>query len=519
MATQSSAATARDLDRESELHYDPHAYNAVIRAAPGDVDASIAPRAIRGRIPPELRGGTYLLNGPGLVELGGRLMHPFDGHGYVRAIRLTDEGGAAMRARFVDTMAYRIESQEQALRFRGIGTLVAEPSLLGGGFLDNLRAPLGKNVANTAVHAWAGRILALWEGGLPHALDPGSLRTRGEESFAGAIAAPFLAHTRVDRPRGRLCGLSARPGARSTALTFTELDVHGQLVARSERTLPEFTILHDFAITRSYYVVFAAAMRPDLGRFLRVKLGLGAMIGAIDLDRPRPSTIYFFPRDGVGPAIVAPLDRTWMSVHHAGAHEVADEDGAATAVILDTCLFDHFEFGREFGYQGTTRPLDPRCSPAVTQQLSRVTVDLRDRRAEVVPLSPWSIDFPRIHPDRDGQRCRFVYGATVAVPGRRFPFDALIRVDVDAALAGDEAASTIWSPGGGRLCGEPVFAPRPGARAEDDGWVIAMIYDGAAGESTLVILDAAELAAGPVAEVPMGCLLPYGFHGSWEPTL
>src|SRR5690606_39350821 len=130
-----------------------------------------APRAIRGRIPAELRGGTYLLNGPGLVELGGRLMHPFDGHGYVRAIRLTDEGGAAMRARFVDTMAYRIESQEQALRFRGIGTLVAEPSLLGGDFLDNLRAPLGKNVAITAVHARAGRILALWEGGLPHAVE------------------------------------------------------------------------------------------------------------------------------------------------------------------------------------------------------------------------------------------------------------------------------------------------------------------------------------------------------------
>jgi all-trans-8'-apo-beta-carotenal 15,15'-oxygenase len=44
-----------------------------------------------------------------------------------------------------------------------------------------------KNVANTNIIYWAGRLLALWEGGLPHRLEADSLRTLGTYTFKGAI--------------------------------------------------------------------------------------------------------------------------------------------------------------------------------------------------------------------------------------------------------------------------------------------------------------------------------------------
>ena len=42
--------------------------------------------------------------------------------------------------------------------------------------------------------------------------------------------------------------------------------------------------------------------------------------------------------------------------------------------------------------------------------------------------------------------------------------------------------------------------PRPGkgaAHAEDDGWVLALVYDAASDASNVTVLDARDLSAGP----------------------
>jgi carotenoid cleavage dioxygenase len=56
----------------------------------------------------------------------------------------------------------------------------------------------------------------------------------------------------------------------------------------------------------------------------------------------------------------------------------------------------------------------------------------------------------------------------------------------------------------------------PGA-AEDEGWLLAFVYDAARDGSDLVILDAADVTAKPVASVPLPQRVPFGFHGSWLP--
>ncbi len=501
-------------------HYDLEAYNAVIRARAADQDRHLPSDAIRGSIPEALRGGTYLLNGPGLLELGGRVMHPFDGHGFVRALRFGEGGEVRYQGRFVDTMAYRVEASEGVIRYRGLGTMVAEPNLLRGGFLENIRAPMGKDVANTAIVSWAGRLLALWEGGLPHVLDPETLETLGVESFGSSIEAPFLAHVRIDHPRGRMVGLRPRPGPKETKLSLYEIDGEGRLYSRRDLAIPGFTVIHDFAITERYYVVFAAAMRPDVRAFLRAKVGLGTLIDAAQLDRSRPSTVYLIPREGGGPAVPVSLGRPLFAVHHASARDLLGPDGRSIAVVFDSCCFEDFEFGREFGYQGPDRPLAPEIGED-GQYLWRFRLDVAGGQAAGTKLSPWCVDFPRVHPERDGYGCRYVYGATNEAPGVTYPFTALLRVDTASAEGSSDPreASTVWSPGEGRLCGEPVFAPDPSGSEEDGGWLVAMTYDGdpSVSRSTLCILDAARIEEGPVAEIDLGELLPYGFHGNWLP--
>ena len=76
----------------------------------------------------------------------------------------------------------------------------------------------------------------------------------------------------------------------------------------------------------------------------------------------------------------------------------------------------------------------------------------------------------------------------------------------------------MWSAAPRGFVSEPVMVPRPlaadgTAPAEDDGWVLCMIWNGARCASDLVILDAASMEELAVVELPLA--IPYGLHGSF----
>ena len=108
---------------------------------------------------------------------------------------------------------------------------------------------------------------------------------------------------------------------------------------------------------------------------------------------------------------------------------------------------------------------------------------------------------------------RYVYAAAVSYEGLGYPFDSVIKVDVETG------AVDRWVCGPRRFVGEPVFCPNPELVAsvdtEDSGWVVVMVYDGERCCTELAILDAKCLAAGPVC-VLRTVPLPMGFHGSWS---
>jgi carotenoid cleavage dioxygenase-like enzyme len=65
---------------------------------------------------------------------------------------------------------------------------------------------------------------------------------------------------------------------------------------------------------------------------------------------------------------------------------------------------------------------------------------------------------------------------------------------------------------------KPIFVPRPdvdGACAEDDGWILALVYDSGSDTSNVVVLDARDLSAGPLARVWFDHLVPATFHGAF----
>lgn len=62
---------------------------------------------------------------------------------------------------------------------------------------------------------------------------------------------------------------------------------------------------------------------------------------------------------------------------------------------------------------------------------------------------------------------------------------------------------------------EPTFVPRPGGTAEDDGWLLTVGYHESQHRSRLMVVDAAHVADGPIAEAWLPFHVPMSYHGAF----
>jgi len=92
------------------------------------------------------------------------------------------------------------------------------------------------------------------------------------------------------------------------------------------------------------------------------------------------------------------------------------------------------------------------------------------------------------------------------------PLQAIKKLDL---ITGERK---VWSAAPRGFVSEPVMVPRAAEAggpepAEDDGWVLCLVWNGARCASDLVILDAASMEELAVVELPLA--IPYGLHGSF----
>jgi carotenoid cleavage dioxygenase len=142
--------------------------------------------------------------------------------------------------------------------------------------------------------------------------------------------------------------------------------------------------------------------------------------------------------------------------------------------------------------------------------MHRYRFDLRSGRCTEQVLDDDNSEFPSINQGLVGRQSRYAYNMHIS-PEKTLLFDGLMKYDVDAG-----AAETYWF-GDGRWGSEAPFAPRPGAIAEDDGYLVSYVYDEREGRSEVEVLDAADVAAGPVCAIALPVRVPLGFHATWVP--
>ncbi|WP_066424784.1 carotenoid oxygenase family protein [Anabaena sp. 4-3] len=453
---------------------------------------------IEGQIPQELQG-TLFRNGPGLLDINGQsIHHPFDGDGMISRITFVN-GRAHFRNRFVKTEGYLAEQKAGKILYRGVfGT--QKP----GGWLANLFDFKIKNIANTNVIYWGKKLLALWEAAEPHLLESKTLETLGKEYFDGVLSEgeAFSAHPRFDpsciQDGGVPClvNFSIKPGL-STAITIFELNPDGKVIRKHSHSVPGFCFIHDFAITPHHCIFF---QNPVVFNPLPFALGLRSAGECIQFQPNQPTKIIVIPRfpqaDNTGVKILE--TQSGFVFHHVNAFSSGDE------IFIDSICYDSLpQVEPESDFRQVNFDAN---SPG---QIWRFHVNLNDGKLQRNLIEARCCEFPTIHPAHVGRTYRYMYiGATDAEIGNA-PLQALLKIDLETG------ERQLWSAAPRGFMGEPIFVPRPNSQTEDDGWLLALVYDAAHHRSDVVILDARDLRKGAIARLHLKHHIPYGLHGNF----
>lgn len=414
---------------------------------------------VEGAVPAELNGW-YLRNGPNPRAAGA---HWCTGDGMIHGVRLEKGRAAWYRNRWV-----RTESFEHSF------------PLYNPDGVRNLRS----SVANTHVVRHAGKTLALMEFALPYEIT-NDLKTLGAYDFGGKLADSMTAHPKICPATGEL-HFFAHGNIFDPHVSYYRANADGELTISRPVDVAGLTLMHDFALTAEHVVfmdlplVFnlslALAQQDERDLPYRWDDDYGARLGVLRRDDP------------YGPV-------RWFDIDPCYVFHIANAYDNGNSIVLQVVRYPEMWRGSsEF---------------EIDAALWRWTIDQDIGVVEQSQLDDRGVEFPRVDDRLAGLPAR--YSVTVGSGG-------LIRYDLERDTscehgfgAGIGAADRRGAPG------EAVFAPAPGQSDELAGWYLSYVYDPVRDGSDLVIIDASDFEAEPVARVRLPQRVPHGFHGNWIP--
>jgi all-trans-8'-apo-beta-carotenal 15,15'-oxygenase len=482
------------IDNSSEKSYNRQDWQKGYESQPNEYSYWVDD--IDGEIPADLEG-TLFRNGPGLLDIHGTpLRHPFDGDGMISAITFQN-GRVHFRNRFVCTEGYVAEREAGKIVYRGVfGT--QKP----GGWLGNAFDLKLKNIANTNVIYWGDKLLALWEAAEPHRLDPVTLETLGLDYLDGILEPgdAFSAHPCIDpsceADGGEPClvNFSVKTGL-SSKITIYEFNPQGKLLRRHAHSVPGFSFMHDFAITPHYCIFFH---NPVMFNPLPFLFGFRGAGECVHFQPGRSTRIIVIPRTAPYQEVKTFETPSGFVFHHANAFELGDR------ICIDSICYESLpQVNPDVSYK------EVDFDALAPGQLWRFTLNLKDGKVQRQMLESRCCEFPAVHPDKVGRSYRYLYlGAAHDATGNA-PLQAILKIDWQTG----ERQLHSFAPKG--YISEPIFVPRSDPKADDEGWVLTLVYDSSRHRSDVIILDGQDLNKAPVARVHLKHHIPYGLHGSW----
>jgi carotenoid cleavage dioxygenase-like enzyme len=321
--------------------------------------------------------------------------------------------------------------------------------------------------------------------------DPGSLETIGRLQTDDGVKMQLMAAHGMTDEAGDYWNVGLEVGKKCTYRLFRIRAGTQKREVIGSITVKQAGYLHAFARSAKYALVWETAMRMQPLGFLLTR-------------RPYIRNFHWAPDTGSMIHAISLADgsvRQWaipamMAFHAVQAYEDGDD------LVLDLCDYSDatiFEDLRLDALRGATRQ---RSTPALTRyRLRRGHTDAGlERIGEAFEL-------PQIHPAKIiAGPARWTWGAGFEATDRAHFLDRTVRIDL---VSGERIE---WQrPDAVQL--EPLFVPRPGSKAQDDGvLLVPTLADG--DESTqLAVLDPRRMECLAVIQAPQ--VVPFGFHAAF----
>ncbi|MED5548345.1 MAG: carotenoid oxygenase family protein [Pseudomonadota bacterium] len=440
-----------------------------------------------GEIPKDI-DGIYVRNSenPAFGSIG--LYHPFDGDGMIHTMSFRD-GKASYKNRFVRTKGLMAEVEAGKPLWAGIAEDPRLSTRPGWGAHGGI-----KDSSSTDVVVHAGQILStFYQCGEGYRLDPYTMEQFGTEGWVPLDG--ISAHPKLDENTGELLFFNY-----STHAPYMHYGVVGpdnKLKHYIPIPVPGPRLPHDMAFTKNYSII------ADLPLFWDADI-LAKGRHAARFHRDIPTRFAIVPRYG------QPEDIRWFEaaptyvLHWMNAWEEGGE------IVLDGY----------FQEDPAPKPLDaPGGDPRLGQlmayldensfkpKLHRWRFNLKTGAVSESHLDDRLLEFGSFNQMYGGEKSRYLY-STFTKPGW-FLFEGLVKHDFETGK------SETLNFGEGRFGSEAPFAPRVGARSEDDGYIVSFITDMVENRSECVLIDAQNVTDGPVCRIILPHRISSGTHATW----
>lgn len=424
--------------------------------APVADEVTLTDLPVTGTIPADLNG-TLLRNGPN--PFGGR----FEGNGVLNwwpeaamlhAITLSDGRACRYENRWVRTQNWAAFHQQETEAW-----VNSNPNV---------------NLLNHA-----GGLLALAEGGAPIAVNR-RLQTLGAPATHQNTRHGMTAHPKVDPISGELIWFRADWQPPYVRYGVTSRD--GKLIHESDIGTAAPAMMHDFAITENYSILLDLSVGFD---FSMLQQGFRL---PLCWQPEKPSQLLVVARYGGSVQRLA-IDPCFVQ------HVVNAYESGTDQLILDVVRYPWY-FKRD----------NKHMLPDPLGTLWRYHIDLSRGQVHATERAAMHVEMPRINEAYTGRPARYAY--FVQQPSAT-EMRGLARID----LENGETVTHAISPGNQNS--EPVFVARADARTEDDGYLLACVYNATRHTSEVHILDARDISDPALAIIHLPRRIPAGFHGIW----
>ncbi len=448
---------------------------------------------VTGKIPSELYG-TFYRNGPAKNEFNhSRYHHWFDGDGMIQGFQLSQHG-ISHQGKFITTEKYKQELAHGDFFINGSGT-----NWNGSPAIKN---PDMMNTANISFVWHGNELLALWEGGSAHRINPDNLDTLGLKVWRDDLKnLPFSAHPRQDE-NGDLWNFGSAPWIGK--LLIYRVNKNGELAQFGIADINADAMIHDFAITKDYLIFIMPPFRWQKNAEIH------NFVDGFKWHPNQASRLIILDKND--------FSLVWQGETETGFHfHIGNAYQHKNDIILDFFQSSDAKIVQEWMRGIMKGEFYDLGNSVANHQL--LQINLHSKQVKMTKFSTASAEFPTISSHKIGRKNRYCWLLESDKDN-----DLFNRVTKRDMMNGH---TDFYDYGKDVFAEEHIFiskkddvkkeeAKKEEAKKEE-GWLIGTAFDSKKQQSLLSIFDAQNLHNGPIAQATLPYILPLGFHGTFIP--